>query len=145
MRGVGSPGLALPFVETPAALADGSGAGATGASSLGSGGDKAGGQLDLVKRHHPHGHEADHEADCGWDAAVATAPTPDMPHVDVEQSGSLALRDTDPIERAREFGRGCGARASSLPAKRCFLPSRVARVADDRERTARRAELDRGH
>jgi hypothetical protein len=35
-----------------------------------------------------------------------------MPHVDVKQSGRLALRDAKRVERAREFSRGRGAPVS---------------------------------
>ena len=87
------------------------------------GGDKDGGPFDLVDRNGPRGQEAKHDADAAGDTSVATAPTPDVPHVDAEQLGGAELREVEHVERAREFGRGRGARAS--PPRQCFLPPRV--------------------
>jgi hypothetical protein len=75
--------------------------------------DKAGGQLDISKRHPPHGHEAEKDGNAGWDLAITASPTSKVPLADVKYLGGAALCDAE----GGEFGGGHGARTSPPEAK----------------------------
>jgi hypothetical protein len=100
------------------------------------GGDRDGSLLDLGNRHRPRGQKAEHNVDSPGDAAIAVLPTSDASRADAEQFGDTVLCDVEHVERRAEFGRGRGALVSPpevfLKAGRCSLPSRVARLDEDR-------------
>jgi hypothetical protein len=99
-------------------------------------GDRDGSLLDLGNRHRPRSQKAEHNVDSAGDAAIAVLPTSDASRVDAEQFGDTVLCDVEHVERRAEFGRGRGALVAPpevfLKAGRCSLPSRVARLEEDR-------------
>ena len=75
--------------------------------------DKAGGPLDIGKRHPPHGYEAEKDGNADWDLAITASPPSKVPLADVKYLGGAALCDAE----GGEFGGGRGARASLPEAK----------------------------
>jgi hypothetical protein len=60
--------------------------------------DKAGGLLNIGKRHLPHGHEAEKDGNAGWDRAITASPTSKVPLADVKYLGGAALCDAEPVD-----------------------------------------------
>jgi len=111
-----------------------------GAAAVGPGGSRAGGgRFDLGDCDRFDGHEAAHKDDGARDAARAILPAPNAPRANSEYPGGVAWREAKRAECRAEFGRGGGALVSLLEvfskAGRCFLPSRVARLDEDRHRS----------